>query len=420
MNITAMLESFNLQTVSDQLFLDESLEDFGQLVQEESEAPAYTNPIIDKVLEEGGPEAFRTFCNFTPPEFDTLWGMVECALNARFNDGRGRKSTTTPRDALFVTFVVLKYYQTWEKHAMDFRMKAPTLEKMVLKVIDTVQPVLYDRLVTMPSMSQLRESNKLFRNFPYAKYATDVKFQPSHRPTGRFGEQKYYYSGKHKLYGLKLEASVSPEGFLADMSLFSPGSVSDVTIFRDRMDVHAAALAKTDTERSINDNGELFAAYPDHWAVLVDMGYTGLTSVARAVYPKKRPANGSLDRHDLDRNAAVSSDRVVVENFFGRVCLLWKISYSTFVWGTKVYDAIQRLTFALTNFHVSLLPLRQDDHHQYRSVLARYARMAEESKTRRAGIQRRYLQRRAERMANRCGHARRLSMMHTASIAEAA
>ncbi|KAF0747311.1 hypothetical protein AaE_007771 [Aphanomyces astaci] len=121
-------------------------------------------------------------------------------------------------------------------------MKAPTLEKMVMRVIDTVQPVLYEHFVTMPTMTELRNKACLFRNFPYAKYATDVKFQPSNRPSGRFGEQKHYFSGKHKLYGLKIEASVSPEGLLVDMSAHEPGSVSDITMFRDRQDFHAAAL----------------------------------------------------------------------------------------------------------------------------------------------------------------------------------
>ncbi|ETV63773.1 hypothetical protein H257_19295 [Aphanomyces astaci] len=152
------------------------------------------------------------------------------------------------------------------------------------------------------------------------------------------------------------------------MSAHEPGSVSDITMFRDRQDIHAAALVKDASESVINNNGELFQDFPASWYVL----------------------NGSLDRHDLERNANVSSDRVIVENFFGRVCLLWKISYATFVWGTKCYDAIQRLTFALTNYHLTLMPLRQYDQHQYRAVMARYRRMVEENNVKRAAIQRRY------------------------------
>ncbi|RHY91563.1 hypothetical protein DYB31_007662 [Aphanomyces astaci] len=189
-------------------------------------------------------------------------------------------------------------------------------------------------------------------------------------------------------------------------------------MFRDRQDIHAAALVKDASESVINDNGELFQDFPASWAVLVDKGYIGLTASTRAIHPKKRSSNGSLERHDLERNANVSSDRAIVENFFGWVCLLWKISYATFVWGTKCYDAIQRLTFALTNFHLTLMPLRQDDQHQYRAVLARYRRMVEENNAKRAAIQRRYAVRRAERMATeslRSSFAARVSFSPSAN-----
>ncbi|ETV66649.1 hypothetical protein H257_16953 [Aphanomyces astaci] len=131
----------------------------------------------------------------------------------------------------------------------------------------------------MPTMEALREHGTTFRNYPYAKYATDVKFQPSHRPSGRFGEQKHYFSGKHKLYGLKIEASVSAQGLLVDMGPHEPGSVADLTMFRKRLDVHVTNLKKTPTEATVNDN---------------DKGYYGLTESVRAIHPKKRPLFGAI------------------------------------------------------------------------------------------------------------------------------
>ncbi|ETV77330.1 hypothetical protein H257_08776 [Aphanomyces astaci] len=230
-----------------------------------------------------------------------------------------------------------------------------------------------------------------FVHYPYALYATDVKFQPSHRPSGRFGEQKHYFSGKHKLYGLKIEASVSPDGRLVDMSPHVPGSVADLTLIRNRLDEHQRFLSKEASKSMINDKG-----------------YIGLAASLRAIHPKKKPTGGALDRHDLDRNKEVSSDRVIVENFFGRVSMLWKVSYATFVWGEKLYDDIQRLTFSLTNLHASLLPLRLEDHDSYRAAMARYKRMAAENTTKRAAAQRRYVQRRAERLAASAARADRV------------
>ncbi|ETV79243.1 hypothetical protein H257_07308 [Aphanomyces astaci] len=395
-----MLESLHVQSVYNQLYLEESNDIYGDVVAEENDARTYNNPVIDRVIEDSGVDGFRMLTNFTPDEFEYHLSVVEMALQARWHDGRGRRPLSTPKDAHFMTLTILKYYHTWQKHALDFDINAPTLEKMIMRVVDDViSPILYAHFVTIPTMEALRKYGTTLRNYPYAKYATDVKFQPSHRLSGRFGEQNHYFSGTHKLYTLKIEASVSAQSLLVDMGPHEPGSVADLTMFRKRLDVHAANMKKTPTEATVNGNGELFQALSTMWAVLVDKGYYGLTAPVRAIHPKKRPSNGALDRRDLERNSAVYSDRVIIENFFGRVCMLWKISYITFVLSEKIYDGIQRLTFALSNFHVGLMPLRDDDLHQYRAVLARYARMTEEKRSQRAATQRRYVYRRAERLA---------------------
>ena len=62
------------------------------------------------------------------------------------------------------------------------------------------------------------------------------------------------------------------------------------------------------------------------WAVLVDKGYQGSQSFIRAIHPKKKPIRGNLTVEDTQRNIRVSSDRVLVETYFGRVTALWKIS----------------------------------------------------------------------------------------------
>ncbi|ETV66072.1 hypothetical protein H257_17343 [Aphanomyces astaci] len=129
------------------------------------------------------------------------------------------------------------------------------------------------------------------------------------------------------------------------------------------------------------------------------MGYIGISHSLRGIHPKRRTANGSLEASDLERNANVSSDRVIVDNFFGRVCSLWRVSCATYTWSERNYSAIQRVTFALTNFRLSLLPLCHDDEDFYGRVLARYQRMANEKKRKRQETQRRYRLNRQERAA---------------------
>ncbi|ETV82612.1 hypothetical protein H257_05189 [Aphanomyces astaci] len=141
------------------------------------------------------------------------------------------------------------------------------------------------------------------------------------------------------------------------MSPHEPGSASDLTMVRSRLDQHNQALAKDDYDDTINDNGKLFRELPTSWAVLVHKGYIGLAVSAHTIHPKKKP----------------------------------------------------RFTFALTNFHATLMPLRLEDNDHYRAIMARYKSMAAENTSKTAANQRRYLQRRAERFAPEAARASRTS-----------
>lgn len=57
--------------------------------------------------------------NFSMSEFETLWAIVEEKLNFEWCSGRGRKSSTSSKDAFMTTLGVLKHYDNRDKHAMD-------------------------------------------------------------------------------------------------------------------------------------------------------------------------------------------------------------------------------------------------------------------------------------------------------------
>ncbi|KAF0701867.1 hypothetical protein DYB37_012619 [Aphanomyces astaci] len=54
-----------------------------------------------------------------------------------------------------------------------------------------------------------------------------------------------YFSGKHDLYGYKIETAVSPDGRYVAMSTADAGSVHDLTIMNSRHHVQFANLAKS-------------------------------------------------------------------------------------------------------------------------------------------------------------------------------
>ncbi|RHY84853.1 hypothetical protein DYB26_015043 [Aphanomyces astaci] len=72
LNINSMLESLHVQSVYNQLYLEESNDIYGDVVAEENDARTYNNPVIDRVIEDSGVDGFRMLTNFTPDEFDTI------------------------------------------------------------------------------------------------------------------------------------------------------------------------------------------------------------------------------------------------------------------------------------------------------------------------------------------------------------
>ncbi|ETV93454.1 hypothetical protein H310_12505 [Aphanomyces invadans] len=171
------------------------------------------------------------------------------------------------------------------------------------------------------------------------------------------------------MYGFKVEASVSPDGRLVDMSEPHLGSVADLTILRYRIDNHRHALTKSAEELLVPDHGEQAQDHPDMWVMLLDKSYYGAAADLRAIHPKKNPPRGLLDQDNIARNRRVSSDTVLVENIFGRVCSLWKISYSTIAWNQGVYDEIQRHSFTVCGIVLFLPVMMQWPEPTQRSVL---------------------------------------------------
>ena len=93
-------------------------------------------------------------------------------------------------------------------------------------------------------MSELQEKGLLFKNFPFCLEAVDVTFQEVNRPSGNMQEGKVYFSGKHKLYGYKVEVAVRPNGTASGFSKHYPGSFSDVPILYNRIKIHKCRLKK--------------------------------------------------------------------------------------------------------------------------------------------------------------------------------
>ncbi|GMF60997.1 unnamed protein product [Phytophthora fragariaefolia] len=119
-------------------------------------------------------------------------------------------------------------------------------------------------------------------------------------------------------------------------------------MFRNNIEFHSS-IRKTKSDRSLADGGPPVENFDDEWAMLADKGYQGLAGQTRYSHPKK---GRNLSRADLQFNDDVSSDRVIVENVFGRLCTLWRVCADKYRWGEEPYDDIFQSCASLTNFHI--------------------------------------------------------------------
>ena len=186
---------------------------------------------------------------------------------------------------------------------------------------------LYSLLVTSVStkwpMDRLKTKEKQFEYHPYAYYANDVQLQHTNRPSGNHIKSKPFFLGKHSLYGVKSKVSVTSVGLAIHLSKIAKGSVADKQIMLDNIDQHRQLTKKSANSMQLPDDGPFHEQYPRNWAIIMDKGYQGMLDSCRAVTPKKKPRNLPMPMADKAENKKIASDRIIVENFFGWLCLLW-------------------------------------------------------------------------------------------------
>lgn len=373
-----------------------------QVIQSSDEETDSLSPIFDSFYNQGCSEAIITMTNFTASEFFKIWDYTSNFISTKWNVGRGRKSSCKGKDVLFMMLTVLKHGGNWDYLAGMFCMKGPTFERMIVNFIQLLSEHWYKQWVTSREvrypMDRMMKEQRIFKYHPYCRYAVDVTFQQTNRPSGNLQESKLYFSGKHKLYGFKTEVSVLPNGQAFFISRHAPGSVADIDIFMRNIERHKLFLKKGTEEANIIDSGLYSEEHSGSWGVLCDKGYQGLLEVVRAVHPKKKPPRRILSSQELRDNGKISHDRSLVENWFGRQCQLWTVLSSKFRWKEDIYDDLIWICGALTNFHIRQYPLREDDAKFYQAYKTRVYKIGEEILTKRRVSQEKYRAKRRRRV----------------------
>lgn len=308
-------------------------------------------------------EASLIMTNFTSLEVLELFSVVETNLQP---SKRGRKPTTSPLDSFFLVLVCLKHYEIFDKMAVQFKLNKHIVQNLIKPTLQKIAEPLSEQFIKIISKEEQNKQKIKFANFSEANSVSDVTFQPIPKQSDfKFG--KVYFSGKHHSYGVKVETCNAPNGLLMMHCKHYPGSVHDFTIFKDNVNNYKTYILKKSLEEiRFEDNGELVEIYKKEWGMLLDKAYISATNLIRAIIPTKKKDLSIIERR---RNDKIASDRVIVENFYGRMKKLFKIMYDVFRWDLQLYDSVFTVCAALTNFHILKNPLRKEDGDVYNSYI---------------------------------------------------
>ncbi|KAG3138158.1 hypothetical protein PI126_g17044 [Phytophthora idaei] len=219
---TQVIERPNRQWKDEASNLVANFEDVARHV--EGEALDSGSPILAEYTALGGDDTLKGMTNFSAPELDALWALVEPAVTIAWTQGRGRKPSVSGKDALFITLIV----EDGPSCYPDCRA------------------VLYAQLVKRVKLSEQMEAVNTFTNYPNALYATDVKFQPAYRPVAALQCRRSTSRRSTSCRASRSSAPSRPPGVAVDVSDRLPGSTSDPTTMRDRLSIHRQMLRKED------------------------------------------------------------------------------------------------------------------------------------------------------------------------------
>lgn len=372
------------------------------LCSQEEENEECDSPILDSFIESGGGASVLHMTNFSLSEFMDIWARLSDHAHSHWNTGRGKRTDKSAKDCFFMLLTVCKHGGAWDFLGRMFNTKGPTFERLMVKFLDVMfaaaGKAYIGRLNEHYSMRRMLEKGRGFKTYKLARYATDVTFHQTNRPAGNHEESKKYFSGKHKLYGYKTEVSVLPNGLAILVSPHVPGSVSDIDILHRMKDEHETRLEKDTAGSDLPDVLPLVDRYPNMWAMLLDKGYQGVDNFLRGIHPRKKPRNGHLSASEVADNVKLSSDRIIVENFFGRQCSLWGLMANKWRWSEELYDRFNAFTIAMTNAHVLRHPLRAEDQTFYHRVQQRRHAIGRERAEKRRVEQANYRAKRKRRM----------------------
>ena len=237
---------------------------------------------------------------------------------------------------------------TFRQLSVSLRWSVSQLSRAIDYAIGGTEAALVQAFI--PKKRGEISSKRKFYYYPDAIGAVDATVFQILKPSE---DEESYYSGKHGIHCLKVQALVTPDGQCVHLSEAIPGKRHDRILFTQ------SRLASFLASRKEDVNGMNIETHPK---ILAYSGYQGvqLNEYPEIVIPFKHKPKTPLTPEQEEYNRKLSSDRLIVENYFGRLKAYFKILAQPYRGSINSLRAIIRIAFALTNFRIRSDPLRSD------------------------------------------------------------
>ena len=305
--------------------------------------------IYEDLFHNKGERALITLTRFDNLEFDEIYKACKLVLRI---PGQGRNHSLFPKDMLLVTLTYLASGSKFSLTAQMFNIDESLVYRTIHFTVRQIARPLVAKFCVM--QIQLKRDEPHFSNFPNAVGAIDTTFILINKP-GSHDDQKKNWSFKHGQCGVKIQALVRPNGLCALFQVGIQGSVHDLTALKESLWLDWCLTIRVTVQNGVRVDR--------HLPVLFDKGYTGLNSQGypEAIVTIKKPTGRDLTQQELAINSKIESDRVIVENYFGRLKSNFGVLAQQYRGDRfKLLQEIMETCIALNNFYNSKHPLRME------------------------------------------------------------
>ena len=211
-----------------------------------------------------------------------------------------------------------------------------TLQRIISRITKVFFPIFAKKFIP----SQFVPCRLEFENYPEAVAAVDSTTIPFYNP-GNYDEKKKSWDGKNHINGIKLQLAVNPAGIAIHINCEYIAGTHDKKIF-DLSHISEFLTIK---------RGKRDMQLP----ILADRGYTGIQSYHVTAIVQKQGTDSEI----IKENGDIAHDRVIVENYIGRLKQYWGVCSEGFRGERANLQLIIPALVGLTNYLIDQNPLRK-------------------------------------------------------------